>query len=1351
MALAITSLAAAGDGTDLSTYVTASISPGANRWLVADVQNSQAGGPQTPTISGLSLTWTQEATATTAANARRLTRFYAWTGASPGSGALTFDFAAVTQNSCVWSVYEMTGVDTGDPFVQSASDAPGGNGTSTTVTLAAFGSTDNRPLIAATHSANEVSDPEAGYTEIADVSGAAFSALATAYHSGATDTTPSYSWATSVSNRLGLASEVKVTGTAGTLDLDFIDHTLATFLPSVSGLASSTAPSLFWLDSFFHQSFASASAGTTLQGTYGGVSGSPLFDTTVARTASHAGSLKIAEDGVTQQWVHADPPAATQVLVGSLSFMLLAPPSVPSALYIGWGPTNQPAFRVLTDGKLQARLGSTATASTAASVVDGGFHLLDFKFDTSGTTYTLTWALDGVVQTPVSLALQVAADLQRFYIGSFTATHTATFWTSDPVLSATAADYPIGPHICLPLPPDSDGTHNLQAHITGEPGAAVTNLWEFVRDWPPTTEYLLQSTADATAYAEVNFGDPTLSTVWDVQAILAGYAVPGVSEADNADLRVLDSGGTLLSSTGLLDYTSIVIGFHRFLVARPAGGWDGTKLTGAKVRWGFSTDVAPSPRFASVLLEYAAPEVTAFPRIDHTLTPGAVVLVGNLVATPAFIDHTLTPFAPTVTDTVILLQVQPALLSNVLTPFAPLVGDVTATISFGDYLDTYGDSYNAGGLIDHTLSPFAPTSISFGTATVEVGAVLVDHTLTPFVPDVQADQILNVNTAIDHTLLLFAPVPTFGNVDQIVSGVPLIALTLTPFDIAFLGPVQPPRIDMTLTPSIPVVSGEPQVVTPEGMPLLIAEIDLGQGYESVVGYLRNFTWHRGRTRERDRMGAGTAQAVLDNRTGRFDRDLHPEIRPNRPARFLARVDTGINPWRMGRTGLGSGPMSGALGGGSLTLPIFTGRTEGGPMAFSQTKADSTVTWTFVDDSKRLNRDRSTTGFGTGIELTGARVNSVLDGTTPTWQAGRDIDAGTRLVQAATGTSGRFDFMLLVAESEGGAFFLGADGSAVFRDVTYAPAPDPIAYGDTPSERRYLDISIDDDDKEIFNAITVSAPNQADVEVTDVSSMGEFGRVDLSLSTILANGLDMQDLADFVLSGYAEPRRRIGHLGLGTRNTNWAAVLGTELLERVIARHRPPYGAMLEQELAVQGITGTVNSEFEWRVDWDLSTPLEDVRLNLLSANASSMETDFGDWYGVGLLTLFTQGNIGYIGTHSLLGLVEVPVGVQFRLQPASRPDVTPGETYEGVGYFYTDRPAQIVMGIAWYGVGGALIDENYGINQYEPSVSQWHRITVGSVAAPAGALKAEIIFLWSPTTDPIVNMYVDAVSFKQRS
>ena len=1345
MAIAITLLSQGGSTVDASSFATASVSPGADRWLVADVASGKSTGPITqPTVSGLSLTWFTENFSQSAAGARAMSRFYAWTGAAPGSGAVTFDFVGDTQTSATWAVYEITGASTSDPFVQTVSAVPGGGSLSISATLAAFSDSNNRPLIAAEHATAEVSDPEAGYTELADQTQTAGAiGFGVAWHSSATDTTPTYSWATSTSNRIAIASEIAVGGVTGQVDGVLIDHTLVALAPQVSGL-SAGAPTVIFLDSF-GSAIDDPNSGTTLAGTYTLVSGTPTLDTTVTRTAAHRASLLIQQDGINLQ--NAYKSISTSVLVGSVYVRATTNPSQLSTMFRASGPAITPSIQISAAGETRATWGSFS--QTGPTFVDGGWHLVDFRFTSSASTFTIDWQVDSVAQTQVVTSVQTPVALDRFYVGSVTTTNTAKYWLSDVVLSSTTADYPIGPHRCIQLDPNSDGTHSLGGNITNA-GGGTTLLSESVDEWPPdSTTYLVQ-TAIGSNYAEINFADPAETVIWDVQAVLAGNAVPGVSEADTAELKVLDSGSTELSTTGLLDYSSPTVGLHRILVARPAGGWDGIKLAGAKARWGFSTDVTPAPRVTALMLEYAAPEGNTFPLIDHTLTAYAPNVSGGLIVAAGSVDHTLLPFAPTVTDSLTIQQVFPPVIDHTLTPFAFSIGDLI--VQFGDYLDTYLDSYTDAGLINHTLAVFSPTSISFGTGTLEIGPLTpVDHTLSPFAPDVQADQFLFTNLIIDHTLSLFPPTPTFGNVDQVVTGVPLIDHTLTPFTMSFLGPLQPPRIDHTLTPFTPQVSGEPPVVTPEGMPALIAEIDLGQGYESVLGYLRTFTWHRGRARERDRMGAGTAQAVFDNRTGRFDRDLHPEIRPNRPARFLARVDTGISPWRMGRSGLGAGPLSGALGGGSLTLPIFTGRTEGGPMAFSQTKADSTVTWTFVDDSKRLNRDRSSTGYGTGNELTGSRINKVLDATTPTWQAGRDVDAGTRLVQAQVGTSGRFDYMLLVAESEGGAFFLGADGSAVFRDVAYAPAPDPIAYGDSPSERRYLDISIDDDDKEIFNAVTVSAPNQTDIEVTDVSSMGEFGRVDLSLSTILANGLDMQDLADFVLSGYAEPRRRIGHLGLGTRNTNWAAVLGTELLERVIARHRPPYGAMLEQELAVQGITGTVNSEFEWRVDWDLSTPLEDVRLNLLSANASSMETDFGDWYGVGLLTLFTQGNIGYIGTHSLLGLVEVPVGVQFRLQPASRPDVTPGETYEGVGYFYTDRPAQIVMGIAWYGVGGALIDENYGINQYEPSVSQWHRITVGSVAAPAGALKAEIIFLWSPTTDPTVNMYVDAVSFKQRS
>jgi hypothetical protein len=1267
-------------------------------------------------------------------------RAYAWTGTTPGSGAITADYGQEI-TSWTWAVYEITGASSTDPFIQTVGATPGGGDTSVTVTLSAFSDSANRPLIAAEHATAEASTEEGGYTEIADqtITGNDMG-FAVAWHSTTTDTTPSYSWTTVTSNRIGIASEIAIGNAGLTVTPDFLDYSLTPSSPSVTGVAAS-APTLIFLDSF-GGAIAIANSGTGLIGTYTLISSTNItLDTTIKRTTRHRASLKILENGAAATQIYKTL-TATGVLVGSFYIRLVTAPTAISEFARVQGPTNPPTFRFLTDGKLQVIVGGL-TATSAGSYADGAFHLIDFRLDVQTATTTVEWSIDSVAQPTASLASQTPLNIDRWVFGSTVAAHNATFWISDAVLSTTTGDYPIGAHLVLPLDPNADGTHSLGGHITNA-ASGTTDLYQSVRDWPasPAT-YIVQSTA-GTDYAEINFIDPQEATVWDVAATLAG--VSDATPANNAELRILESGGTQLSTTGALDYSSPTLGYHRFMVARPAGGWDGTKLTGAKARWGFSTDTVPTPRIVELLLEYAAPEGQTFPLIDHALTPFDPAVQNALVLAPAIIDHSLAALQPVVTDTTFPGQIQPAVISNVLSPFAPTVGDIEFT--FGDYFDIYTTDYETAGLVSHVLTPF-DLSVTFGTGTLEVAPPLIDGTLVAFDPSLQGDQLVFMLTRTDHTLVAFAPSPTFAGVDQTVS-VDRIDHSLTIFTPAVSGPVLAPLINMTLTPQALSVVQEPSIVVPPGTPNLIANIDLGQGYENFVGYLRTFTWRRGRARERDRMGAGTAQAVFDNRSGRFDRDLHPEMRPNRRVQFLARVDTGINPWRMGRTAIGSGSLVGVLEGGSLTLPIFTGRTEGGPMAFSQTKADSTVTWSFVDDSKRLNRDRSATGFGIGPELTGARVDRILDATTPAWQPGREVDAGTRLVQPEVGTQGRFDYLLVVAESEGGAFFLGADGSAIFRDVTYEPSPDPVAYGDDPAERRYLDISIGDDDKEIFNAITVTAPNQTNIEVTDIDSMAEFGRSDLSISTILANALDMQDLADFVLAGYAEPRRRISRLSLGTRDTNWSAVLGTELLERITARHRPLYGPMLEQELAVQGITGTVNSKFEWRIDWDLATPLADVRLNLLSANASSMETDISDWFGIGPLTVFNQGTLGYIGTHSLFGFVESSSFVEFHLHPSAQPAVTPGETYEAVGYFFTQLPGQIIMGIWFNDSNGNFVDATFGPNQYEPAINTWTRLTVTAVA-PAGAAKAEIVFMWSPSAGQYMNMWVDAVSFKQRS
>jgi hypothetical protein len=139
-----TTLLTSGTSTvnSVSTYVTASVSPAANSFLVAAIVYVVTGGA-TETVSGLGLTWTQQGTVGISASTR-LTVFTAPAGASPGSGAVTFTHSAngATQSG-VWSVLEIDGHDPTGTVVQAPTAGPT-TGTAASVTFATAGNSANR-------------------------------------------------------------------------------------------------------------------------------------------------------------------------------------------------------------------------------------------------------------------------------------------------------------------------------------------------------------------------------------------------------------------------------------------------------------------------------------------------------------------------------------------------------------------------------------------------------------------------------------------------------------------------------------------------------------------------------------------------------------------------------------------------------------------------------------------------------------------------------------------------------------------------------------------------------------------------------------------------------------------------------------------------------------------------------------------------------------------------------------------------------------------------------------------------------------------------------------------------------
>ncbi len=387
------------------------------------------------------------------------------------------------------------------------------------------------------------------------------------------------------------------------------------------------------IDGFGHQTVSSPQAGSGFQGTYGTVVGTPTVDTTTLRHPNSKGSLKCIGDGATAQTVRWALPTSTRLTVGSFYIMYSAAPNVTTtvlSISAGAGGTMQ----ITTDGKLNAIVTGGVTQVTAASLADGLWHLVDFRYDTSGATATIDWQVDGAAQTQAT-KVQAAADQTPMILGLTTTTTTMTVFYSDWCVSFTTGDYPLGAHHVNPLFPTGMGTSTLGTTnpIVNESGNG-TNLYLSVDDWASgaadTTTYVTY-TSTTLGDAASNFAEFTMTDVvgadtvfWGVTAFLAGFS--SGTTTNTAACQVLDAHagtrliwiGNVAGNTGLLDYSgsSTVLGYQvssaesstlRAVVAPPGGGWTATTVNALVIQWGISSNVASLPRLSSVMLEYVSP------------------------------------------------------------------------------------------------------------------------------------------------------------------------------------------------------------------------------------------------------------------------------------------------------------------------------------------------------------------------------------------------------------------------------------------------------------------------------------------------------------------------------------------------------------------------------------------------------------------------------------------------------------------------------------------------------------------------------------------------------------------------
>lgn len=370
----------------------------------------------------------------------------------------------------------------------------------------------------------------------------------------------------------------------------------------------------------------------------------------------------------------------------------------------------------------------------------------------------------------------------------------------------------------------------------------------------------------------------------------------------------------------------------------------------------------------------------------------------------------------------------------------------------------------------------------------------------------------------------------------------------------------------------------------------------GDILEDVTADLRSITVRRGRSRELERYQAGAATIDLDNSGRKYD-----------PA-----AGTAITPY-----GASMRPRK-AIAISANGLPVFTGvvddwdldyRLEGNHIA----SVKATDGFVFLANQE-IEPHTATAG------TTGERITDILDRSEIDWPAGkRNIDDGIATLQADAigGTANpepvnALQYLQKVDEAEQGALFMAADGVLTFRDRATLQILTTTKFADNGTGIPFSNIEAAYGSEELRNRVTVSRLNGGTVTSEDATSIAAYGAIDYEIrDSLLADDTQAQDLADLIVTRYAEPLLRIDAVevvtnGLTTAQVN--EVLALELGDLVQIVYTPSgIGDAIDQFVRLDAIEHSIDPA-QHRIRFSFSRG-EDPALVLDSTSFGILDTN----------------------------------------------------------------------------------------------------------------------------------------------
>jgi hypothetical protein len=302
----------------------------------------------------------------------------------------------------------------------------------------------------------------------------------------------------------------------------------------------------------------------------------------------------------------------------------------------------------------------------------------------------------------------------------------------------------------------------------------------------------------------------------------------------------------------------------------------------------------------------------------------------------------------------------------------------------------------------------------------------------------------------------------------------------------------------------------------------------GTLFYDVSEFVRNVSVRRGKSRQLDRFTAGVASIEFNNNSRAFDPEnasspFFGQIIPKR----TIKVETG-----------GSAVFYGVVDDWNLSYDLS---------GLSTTDADCV-------DGFTLLAQRALSAHTATSELSGARINAVLDRSEVNWPASlRDIDTGSQTLQADVVADGTnvLEYLQLVTDTEPGSIFIGSDGFIVFKDRSVAPvSAGQVTFSDDGTGVEFSEVQVVYGSELLYNYVQVERNNGGTAIVFDTDSINSYGQQALILDNLLMNSdASALELANYLLSQYSEPEYRFETLTVkleALSNSDQIAVIGLEI-------------------------------------------------------------------------------------------------------------------------------------------------------------------------------------------------------------